>query len=204
MVRFKNRWLLLSVEFPDNAEPSMPHVTPQALITAIRSSLSAHFGQEASGALGGPLSVKYASSRTRLAILRCSRVGADVIRAAVTLICDIDATVAATSALREASGKSTTQRVLPTRLSVIGISGTIKKLQLQAIRMDRRIVQEQQMKSKRLKKAANRRRRDRKTQDGAGRELPIKVPELVPPASAGPQSTLGGFDDAEEDLGSAL
>lgn len=166
------------------------------------------------------MNVKYASSKSGLAILRCSRVGAEVVRAAVTLICEIEATVAITATAREIMGRAAEQKVLPTRLTVVGVSGTIKKLQLQAIRIDRRIIQEEQAKLKRKIKAQGRKNAARCKKAAQGPEpsrtsavgitqwgsVPAQGPERSPlPTSVEPGSaTLDGFDDDDEDLGFAI
>ncbi|KAI0318611.1 hypothetical protein OF83DRAFT_1115011 [Amylostereum chailletii] len=91
MVRFKNRWLL--VEFlpagpsspPDGKAPN-----GQAVFSALRQSVIAHFGDTGWGAVGTSLSVKYFSPTTNLCIVRVGREPYRIAWGAVTLLASID------------------------------------------------------------------------------------------------------------------
>ncbi|CAO1638211.1 unnamed protein product [Sympodiomycopsis kandeliae] len=135
MVRFKNRFLALEVRFNDIS--SGPVLSNSQIINSIRSSLSQHFGISASGALGGPLSIKYYSPQTRTILLRCARTGIETVHAAVTLMGEI-------------AGKEC-------RVDVVAISGTIKKLEQWVIKRDRRLVQMVREKSKSKERGVKRR-----------------------------------------------
>ncbi|CAO1624223.1 unnamed protein product [Jaminaea pallidilutea] len=185
MVRFKNRWLLLSVDLDPflGQGQTPPAITGHHVLAAIRQSLSLHFGSVAAGALGGPLSIKYHSARTRLAMLRCSRVGAEVVRASATLVRDFDV----------GGGSTTPRRNVDVRLHVIGVSGTIKKLQTQAMRLDRRLIQQEK------KVEARRKHRGKVREKKGAKQLQPKT------AKAQPSGALGAVaQDDEEDIGLAV
>ncbi|EPQ26530.1 uncharacterized protein PFL1_06908 [Pseudozyma flocculosa PF-1] len=131
MVRFKNRWLLLSLDTRSStasAAAAHPSLTPQSVTKLLRASLSTNFGDAASGALGGSLVCKYYSTHTGTAIVRCAREGAKVVWAAATLV----------SSTHPDGGPGGT----PLRVRVTHLGGTIKKLQKRAMELDKiRILQ---------------------------------------------------------------
>lgn len=128
MVRFKNRYLLVSFIFPASvanpfdpnatAEPtSPPRLNEGGLITLLRESLSVNFGDVGAGEVGGAFSVKYLSPHTQILILRVAREHLRTIWAALTL-------------LRRVGGHEVLCRVLH-------VSGTIRKIQHAAMAHDR-------------------------------------------------------------------
>ncbi|PWN92462.1 hypothetical protein FA10DRAFT_266220 [Acaromyces ingoldii] len=144
MVRFKNRWLLLSLTFagPSSsasstdssqaasasasaaaavAAPPPPNLTPYAILQHLRASLSDNFGAASSGANGGSLAIRYWSASTRTAIVRCGRAGVADVVAACTLLASIEG-----------------RRV---RIVVRHVGGTIRKVQEAAVRLDRRRIE---------------------------------------------------------------
>ncbi|POY74977.1 hypothetical protein BMF94_1953 [Rhodotorula taiwanensis] len=106
MVRFKHRYLLVHLVFPDQlelpssstsssaaAQPATPASTlPQAtltesgLINLLRDSLSVNFGDVGAGEVGGTFSIKYFSSATSTVIIRVSREHYRTLWAALTLL----------------------------------------------------------------------------------------------------------------------
>ncbi|KAM0752343.1 ribonucleases P/MRP protein subunit POP5 [Meredithblackwellia eburnea MCA 4105] len=133
MVRFKNRYLLVSLIFPsslpnslardndDDQEPSAPpSVSEGGLIHLLRESLSVNFGDVGAGEVGGQFSIKYLSPATHLVIIRVSREHLRTLWASLTL-------------LRRVAGHEVVARVLH-------VSGTIRKIQHSAIAHDRAAV----------------------------------------------------------------
>ncbi|PWN18143.1 hypothetical protein BCV69DRAFT_285437, partial [Microstroma glucosiphilum] len=159
MVRFKNRWLLLSLDFPSppSSSPSSsssppPALTSHLLTSLLRKTLTSHFGLAATGALGGPLSVKYYSPKTHLAIVRCARVGEETIRGLCCLL-PLSFPAASPSTSTSALASSGSEGgVVRGRCRVIAVSGTIKKLQQRVIRGDRRVIQLEGTKAKKRAK----------------------------------------------------
>ncbi|GAA5871409.1 hypothetical protein JCM3774_005590 [Rhodotorula dairenensis] len=136
MVRFKHRYLLVHLVFPDQLQlpssssagpsaPSTPTTTPtpqstlteSSLIGLLRDSLSVNFGDVGAGEVGGTFSIKYLSPTTSTVIIRVSREHYRTLWAALTL-------------LRKVGGHECVARV-------IHVSGTIRKTQHCAIAHDR-------------------------------------------------------------------
>ncbi|KAL8291353.1 hypothetical protein RQP46_002331 [Phenoliferia psychrophenolica] len=129
MVRFKNRYLLVSFVFPlslDNPlasspssapPPAPPSISEGGLVHLLRDSLNVNFGDVGAGEVGGAFSIKYLSPTTHLLILRVSREHLPTLWAALTL-------------LRRLGGQEVIARVLH-------VSGTIRKIQHAAIGHDR-------------------------------------------------------------------
>ncbi|TNY20092.1 ribonucleases P/MRP protein subunit POP5 [Rhodotorula diobovata] len=125
MVRFKHRYLLVSLVFPDSlltpANPHEPFTPPQmtesSLISLLRDSLAVNFGDVGAGEVGGTFSIKYFSPSTSTLILRVSREHHRTLWAALTL-------------LRKVGGQECVARV-------VHVSGTIRKTQHAAMAHDR-------------------------------------------------------------------
>ncbi|GAA5902419.1 RNA-binding protein POP5 [Sporobolomyces salmoneus] len=92
-------------------------VTESALIHLLRDSLRVNFGDIAAGEVGGTFSIKYLSPTTNTLILRVSREHFQTLWASLTL-------------LRKIGGKEVVTKVSH-------VSGTIRKIQHSAIRLDR-------------------------------------------------------------------
>ncbi|PWN54134.1 hypothetical protein IE53DRAFT_383324 [Violaceomyces palustris] len=164
MVRFKNRWLLLSIDTqpPSSAATSSsspssfssttikPTLSPQIITRLLRSSLALNFGDVASGAFGGSMNCKYYSHHTGTAIVRCPREGMKYVWAACTLAC-----------FNDENQNAPPHRI---RIRVIHCGGTIKKVQIKAMMLDekkilglrRKIVAAQEMQSRLAAKAIER------------------------------------------------
>ena len=128
MVRFKNRWLLLTlasepIPIPDDYGHQItfanraPNVTAHAITKALRTSLRVNFGDAASGAYAGPLMCKYYSPKSGIGIVRCARDGVRYVWGATTFLDSIDG-----------------HRV---RICVRSCGGTIRKIQRKAISIDK-------------------------------------------------------------------
>lgn len=235
----QNRWLLLSLDIPNptpaTTSSSQPTITcpPSSLITAIRTSLSTHFGPTAVGALGtgSSLSIKYSSDATRLAILRCARTGSEVVRGSVSLVGELEVNVVTPSGGWEGGktggggggGKTSKKMVVPARIHVVAVSGTIKKLQEHVIKMDRRGME----KRRRAVKQRAGKKKGKKAIATVEQELgeDEEAPEGIVPARVEQSSSVEGEagqqdkaapsqsaipampsldDDEEEDLGLAV
>ncbi|KAF9230966.1 hypothetical protein BU15DRAFT_91013 [Melanogaster broomeanus] len=128
MVRFKNRWLLvefISVSSSDRSSSLSSHHTPPSfdakhIYTALRESILSNFGDTGWGAVGSSLTVKYFSPTTNLCIIRTARDQHTLAWGAVTLLSSINGS-----------------RVIP---HVVHVSGTIKHVQLAAIKHNREVV----------------------------------------------------------------
>lgn len=149
MVRFKNRWLLLTlasepVTIPDDYGHQIPfanrapNVTAYAITKALRTSLRINFGDAASGAYAGPLMCKYYSPKSGIGIVRCARDGVRYVWGATTFLDSIDG-----------------HRV---RICVRSCGGTIRKIQRKAISIDKfyilRLEQAKQLNISALRHAA--------------------------------------------------
>ncbi|GAA6044348.1 hypothetical protein JCM8097_002779 [Rhodosporidiobolus ruineniae] len=130
MVRFKHRYLLVSLVFPAHLDPltpssasspagppALPVLSESAIIGLLRDSLSVNFGDVGAGEVGGTFSIKYLSPSTSTLILRVSREHYRTLWAALTL-------------LRKIGGQEVVARV-------VHVSGTIRKTQHAAIAHDR-------------------------------------------------------------------
>ncbi|CAD6888639.1 unnamed protein product [Tilletia controversa] len=179
MVRFKNRWLLVTFSFdptpPPSSSSSLP-TTPPILTAAditklLRVSIQSNFGDLGSGAHGGNVQCRYYSPHLHTAIIRSARESLKYVWAAVTLIA-------------ESKGR----RV---RTRVIHVGGTIKKVQLKAMGLDKAAIND-------LSKLMV----DESTSTATASMIPS-----LPPASE-PMSTaalaLLADDQGEEDTGEAI
>ncbi|BGP52100.1 RNA-binding protein pop5 [Rhodotorula kratochvilovae] len=166
MVRFKHRYLLVSLVFPAALSPSTPdadapfeppQLTEGSLITLLRDSLAVNSGDLGAGEVGGTFSIKYLSPSTSTLILRVSREHHRTLWAALTL-------------LRKVGGVECVVRV-------VHVSGTIRKTQHAAIQHDRAEI---------LLSASRARARRRAGLRGGGKGAPASAP----PASAAEGDTL--------------
>lgn len=126
MVRYKARYLLINIYYPGDpisastspslsfSHPSDPALTPQVLSGLLRDSLATQFGDYGAG-IAGNLSVKYFSPVTSTGIIRVGRDHYRTVWAALTFMKDV-------------SGR-------PAVIRVARVSGTIKKVQMEAISM---------------------------------------------------------------------
>ncbi|GAA5854909.1 hypothetical protein JCM9279_000195 [Rhodotorula babjevae] len=129
MVRFKHRYLLVSLIFPDSLRPphdgdaeafAPPALSESSLISLLRDSLAVNFGDVGAGEVGGTFSIKYLSPSTSTLILRVSREHHRTLWAALTL-------------LRKVGGVECVARV-------VHVSGTIRKTQHAAMAHDREAI----------------------------------------------------------------
>ncbi|GAA5910487.1 hypothetical protein JCM8208_007619 [Rhodotorula glutinis] len=127
MVRFKHRYLLVSLIFPDSLLPQAdadafapPALSESSLISLLRDSLAVNFGDVGAGEVGGTFSIKYLSPSTSTMILRVSREHHRTLWAALTL-------------LRKVGGVECVARV-------VHVSGTIRKTQHAAMAHDREAI----------------------------------------------------------------
>ncbi|KAG0635174.1 Rpp14/Pop5 family-domain-containing protein [Tuber brumale] len=125
MVRYKARYLLITIYYPTEptpptsnptlpfTHPSHPNLTRQSLSNLIRDSLALHFGDYGAGAAGN-MAVKYFSPATSTGIIKVSRAHYRMLWAALTF-------------MKEVMGRGAV-------VSVVKVSGTIKKVQIEATR----------------------------------------------------------------------
>lgn len=119
MVRFKNRWLL--VEFVSlSSDKSSASFDAKHVYAALRQSVISNFGDAGWGAVGSSMSVKYFSPTTCLCIVRVARDQHTIAWGAVTLLTSINGV-----------------RVVP---HVVHVSGTIKHVQMAAIKHNGQVV----------------------------------------------------------------
>jgi ribonuclease P/MRP protein subunit POP5 len=141
MVRFKERYLLVNILHPEGGvsttkitdksvpdiliynRPTTDHVTPQSILRAIRAQVAMLFGDYGSGAVDRSLQVKYLSLATSTFILRISRAHYRLVWAALTTMSELPAK----------NGKSCTFRV-------VRVSGTIRKIEEDAVRRAKQIM----------------------------------------------------------------
>lgn len=141
MVRFKERYLLVNILHPDGDastakkpqqpvsgtliynQPTTDHVTPQSLLRAIRAQVAVLFGDYGSGAVDRNLQVKYLSLATSTFILRVSRTHYRLVWAALTSMNELPAK----------NGK-------PCIFRVVRVSGTIRKIEEDAVRRAKQIM----------------------------------------------------------------
>lgn len=134
MVRFKERYLLVNILYPEGGpspkstdkpvpdllvfhQPTTDYLTPQGLARAIRTQVNTLFGDYGSGAVERSLQVKYLSLATSTFILRVSRTHYRLVWAALTFMDHVPAK----------NGRACTFRVMR-------VSGTIRKIEEDAVR----------------------------------------------------------------------
>ncbi|PUU75349.1 Rpp14/Pop5 family-domain-containing protein [Tuber borchii] len=125
MVRYKARYLLITIYYPTEptpsssnptlpfTHPSHPSLTKQSLSNLIRDSLALQFGDYGAGAAGN-MAVKYFSPATSTGIIKVSRAHYRMLWASLTFI-------------KEVLGRGAV-------VTVVRVSGTIKKVQIEATR----------------------------------------------------------------------
>ncbi|CEH15130.1 RNase P/RNase MRP subunit POP5 [Ceraceosorus bombacis] len=120
MVRFKNRWLLLSISLEEGSSSSggASSLDGGSLIRSLRRSLEDNFGSLSSSTLGASLACRYFNLKTGIAIVRCARLGSETVCASACLMAQIE-------------GRKT-------KVCVKRCAGTIKKVQMEAIRISKR------------------------------------------------------------------
>ncbi|KAI9002123.1 hypothetical protein DFJ74DRAFT_613636 [Hyaloraphidium curvatum] len=121
MVRFKNRYLVIEVVFPDGPH-TLLDVHAGTVANVIRDSLEMNFGEWGAATAAMSLSVKYYSAHTNIGIVRVARDHFRLIWGALTFI--------------------TKLKNRDCIVRVIHVSGTIKKAQLATIRYDKRKIDE--------------------------------------------------------------
>lgn len=143
MVRIKQRYLLVQILYPSSAiktpksevpqsilsyAPTPTHITSSALLNLLRSQVSLLFGDYGSGVLASSLSIKYFSNATSTAIVRCPRAHYRLAWAALTFVTELPP-----QNKRGPSGENCVFRV-------VRVSGTIKKVEEEAVRRARRMI----------------------------------------------------------------
>ncbi|KAK6524513.1 hypothetical protein TWF281_011420 [Arthrobotrys megalospora] len=155
MVRVKQRYLLFTILYPSGPQatstsattapskvtqsmtfhsPSPPNLNRTSLASIIRSSISHNFGDWGIGQCGG-FAVKYFSPATSTGILRITRDNYRTLWAALTYI-------------RELFGQ-------PAVIKVIRISGTIRKAELEAVKVAEEAIRRVKRETKGLKSTGN-------------------------------------------------
>ncbi|QUC16649.1 uncharacterized protein UV8b_00890 [Ustilaginoidea virens] len=145
MVRIKERYLLVNIIYPPDAKNAATHnvpslvvqhqptretLTPQALLKGIRAHVALLFGDCGLGAFEGTLSVKYLSLATSTFILRCPRAHYRMLWSALTCMDRIP-----------------TKDGRPCIFRVVRVSGTIRKVEEEAIRQARQLLLEVKQRS---------------------------------------------------------
>ncbi|PHH68995.1 hypothetical protein CDD82_135 [Ophiocordyceps australis] len=134
MVRIKERYLLVNIIYPASPsagvpdfvaqhQPTVANLTPHMLLKTIKAQAAILFGDYGAGAFEGRLSVKYLSLATSTFILRCSRAHHQMLWAVLTLMDSVPA-----------------QNGQPCIFRVVRVSGTMRKLEEEAIRQSRALV----------------------------------------------------------------
>lgn len=143
MVRIKHRYLLVQILYPCSSTappkpgvpesilfhaPSAPHITSSTLLHLLRTQISLLFGDYGSGVLAAGLSIKYFSNATSTAIVRCPRAQYRLAWAALTFLTELPA------------AKKGTAEGVRCVFRVVRVSGTIKKVEEEAVRRARRMI----------------------------------------------------------------
>jgi ribonuclease P/MRP protein subunit POP5 len=137
MVRIKERYLLVNILYPTELgtkanlpdvivlnQPTSDELTPAALLRAIRAEVAALFGDYGSGALeGGGFAVKYLSKATSTFILRIARASYRFVWTALSFM----------NSVPVRNGK-------PCVFRVVHVSGTIRKVEEEAVRRARNLI----------------------------------------------------------------
>ncbi|KAJ1951338.1 RNA-binding protein pop5 [Linderina macrospora] len=131
MVRFKHRYLCFEIQFHPAAEQTPGHqrtgqkqpvLTSKAVLHMIKDQMQVNFGDSGAGHIVSGTQVKYFSSRTNMCILKVPRDHYQMIWSALTLTTHISRA--------------------PCMIRMWHVSGTIKKCQQAAIKVDRRLILE--------------------------------------------------------------
>ncbi|TKA69254.1 hypothetical protein B0A49_03078 [Cryomyces minteri] len=136
MVRLKNRYLLINILYPSDANPTNPAtalpdvvqfrqpssdaLTAQLLTRMVREGVAELFGDYGAGMVAGSLVVKYLSPATSTAIIRVARAHYRLVWAALTCTTQLPRPVAQSCVVQ-----------------VVRVSGTIRKAEEEAIRRAR-------------------------------------------------------------------
>jgi ribonuclease P/MRP protein subunit POP5 len=146
MVRIKHRYLLVQILYPSSTEtaatsrksetpdsilfhaPTASHITSPTLLHLLRTQISLLFGDYGSGVLAAGLSIKYFSNATSTAIVRCPRAHYRLTWAALTFITELPPA---------SKGAAVGERCV---FQVVRLSGTIKKVEEEAVRRARRMI----------------------------------------------------------------
>ncbi|RCI08382.1 hypothetical protein L249_8978 [Ophiocordyceps polyrhachis-furcata BCC 54312] len=140
MVRIKERYLLVNIIYPPSLltatghdavlpdivvrhQPTVDKLTPPMLLKAIRTEVATLFGDYGSGALEGHLSVKYHALATSTFILKCARAHYKMLWAALTVMDHVPVK----------NGR-------PCIFRVVRVSGTMRKVEEEAIRQARKLI----------------------------------------------------------------
>ena len=143
MVRLKHRYLLVQILYPSPSPdiaksttaadpvalyaPTPQRITPSSLVYLIRNQVALLFGDYGSGVLAAGLAVKYFSNATSTVIVRCPRAHYRLAWAALTFTTELPA-----------DRKGTAGQ--PCIFRVVRVSGTIKKVEEEAIRRAQRLI----------------------------------------------------------------
>jgi ribonuclease P/MRP protein subunit POP5 len=147
MVRIKHRYLLAQILYPSPTTttttttsksivpdsiifhaPTPSHISASTLLHLLRTQISLLFGDYGSGVLAAGLSVRYFSNATSTAIIRCPRAHYRLVWAALTFLTELPAA---------RNGASGAEKCV---LRVVRVSGTIKKVEEEAVRRARRMI----------------------------------------------------------------
>ncbi|KAF1810401.1 hypothetical protein P152DRAFT_483867 [Eremomyces bilateralis CBS 781.70] len=136
MVRVKNRYLVVEFLYPTSNPtlgalpaalafhgPTSDFLTPGLLSKSIRNAIEGLFGQIGLGQVGNTLAVKYLSTATSTAIVRCPRHAFRLVWAALTCTTSLPAPVRGSVVVR-----------------VVRVSGTIRKAEEEVVRRAKKIV----------------------------------------------------------------
>jgi RNase P/RNase MRP subunit POP5 len=136
MVRFRNRYLLCTVEYEQSEDVALSQLSGRIIHAAVKSSVELNFGDVGAGQANPVLSVKLWSAPLALAIIRASRDHFTTVWSAITLI----------TALPAASTDN------PARITVIHVGATIRACQKSAADYAERLIQDE----RRAKKSVER------------------------------------------------
>ncbi|KAJ2537789.1 RNA-binding protein pop5 [Coemansia sp. RSA 1933] len=119
MVRLKNRYICLELQFDTDSDANVP-LSPRVLLALIREQVKINFGDVGAGRILGGLQVKHLGQRTHMAIVKVPRDHCKMVQSALVLITHV--------------------QKQPCTACVRHVSGTIKKCQKAAIRTDRELI----------------------------------------------------------------
>ncbi|POS80703.1 Rpp14 family protein [Diaporthe helianthi] len=140
MVRIKERYLLVDIVYPEAAQNQAKTGLPDILVYnqptanacnarsiqyAIKAQVTDLFGDFGAGAVERSLRVKYLSNATSTCILQCSREHYRLVWAALTMMNQVPT--------KQGAG-------LPCIFQVVRVSGTIKKVEEEAIRRAKQLI----------------------------------------------------------------
>lgn len=126
MVRFKNRYLLCSIDCEPHMSDKLYNVEARELQNAIRYSVSKNFGDFAIARVSNSLAVKTWSPALSLCLVRCHRDHFRTVWAAITLLSNLHPIC----------------NVAPVRFSVIHVGGTMRSCTKTAVEHGRHLILE--------------------------------------------------------------